>query len=61
LALTEAFASRYGLWRYIYDQWSRYGNYERMFAGILAMGILGLAFYIIIDLLERWICKWKYV
>ncbi len=61
LALTEAFASRYGLWRYIYDQWSRYWNYEHMFAGILAMGMLGLAFYIIIDLLERWICRWQYV
>ncbi|MCX8103726.1 MAG: ABC transporter permease subunit [Candidatus Bipolaricaulota bacterium] len=61
LALTEAFASRYGLWRYIYDQWSRYGNYEHMFAGILAMGILGLVFYIIIDLIERWVCKWQYV
>lgn len=61
LALTEAFASRYGLWRYIYDQWSRYGNYEHMFAGILAMGILGLVFYIIIDLIERWVCRWQYV
>lgn len=61
LALTEAFASRYGLWRYIYDQWSRYGNYEHMFAGILAMGILGLVFYIFIDLIERWVCKWQYV
>lgn len=61
LALTEAFASRYGLWRYIYDQWSRYGNYEHMFAGILAMGILGLVFYIVTDLIERWICRWQYV
>ncbi len=61
LALTEAFASRYGLWRYIYDQWSRYSNYERMFAGILAMGILGLVFYVVIDLLERWICRWQHV
>lgn len=61
LALTEAFASRYGLWRYIYDQWSRYGNYEHMFAGILAMGILGLVFYIVTDLIERWVCRWQYV
>lgn len=61
LALTEAFASRYGLWRYIYDQWSRYGNYEHMFAGILAMGMLGLVFYILTDLMERWVCKWQYV
>ncbi|MCS7197811.1 MAG: ABC transporter permease [Candidatus Bipolaricaulota bacterium] len=61
LALTEAFASQYGLWRYIYDQWARYSNYERMFAGILAMGLLGLAFYIVIDLLERWICRWQHV
>jgi len=31
------------------------------FAGILAMAILGLALYIVIELIERFACRWKYV
>lgn len=59
LALTESLAAQYGLWMYIARQW-RILAYDSMFAGILAMGLLGLLFYILIDLLERWICKWQY-
>ncbi|MCS6902765.1 MAG: ABC transporter permease [Candidatus Bipolaricaulota bacterium] len=60
LALTESFAAQYGLWMYIARQW-RLLAYDSMFAGILAMGLLGLLFYILIDVLERWICKWQYL
>jgi len=31
------------------------------FAGILAMALLGLALYIVIELIERIVCRWKYV
>lgn len=31
------------------------------FAGILAMAVLGLALYIIIEVIERIVCRWKYV
>ena len=31
------------------------------FAGILAMAILGFSLYILIDVLERVVCRWKYV
>ncbi len=31
------------------------------FAGILAMAILGFSLYILIDVLERIVCRWKYV
>lgn len=60
LALTESFAAQYGLWIYIARQW-RLLAYDSMFAGILAMGLLGLLFYILIDILERWICKWQHL
>ncbi len=60
LALTESFAAQYGLWMYIARQW-RILAYDSMFAGILAMGLLGLLFYVLIDLIERWICKWQHV
>lgn len=31
------------------------------FAGIMAMALLGLSLYIVIDILERIVCRWKYV
>jgi ABC-type nitrate/sulfonate/bicarbonate transport system permease component len=31
------------------------------FAGILAMAVLGLALYAIIEIIERVVCRWKYV
>jgi NitT/TauT family transport system permease protein len=30
------------------------------FAGILAMALLGLILYVVIDLIERLVCRWKY-
>jgi ABC-type nitrate/sulfonate/bicarbonate transport system permease component len=31
------------------------------FAGILAMAMLGFSLYILIDIIERLVCRWKYV
>ncbi len=31
------------------------------FAGILAMAVLGLILYVVIEILERVVCRWKYV
>jgi len=31
------------------------------FAGIMAMAFLGLSLYIVIDIIERIVCRWKYV
>ena len=31
------------------------------FAGIMAMALLGLSLYIVIDIIERIVCRWKYV
>ena len=34
---------------------------DRAFAGIIAMAILGLLLYIAVDVIERVVCRWKYV
>lgn len=34
---------------------------DRAFAGIVAMALLGLVLYIGVDLIERVLCRWKYV
>jgi len=36
-------------------------RYEDIFAGIMVMGLLGLILYGLLDLLERLLCRWKYV
>jgi len=42
LYITELFATRYGLGYYIYYQGSTLLNYPAMFAGVVAMSLLGL-------------------
>ena len=34
---------------------------DRAFAGIVAMAVLGLLLYITVDVIERIVCRWKYV
>ena len=54
-------ARRYaGLGSYINDSFGLF-RFESVFAGILAIGLLGLALYGLIELLERWLCRWKYL
>lgn len=60
LFFSETIVSREGLGYYLLDAWSRYAFLE-MFAGIIAMGLLGLIIYIALDYLERWACPWKYL
>lgn len=60
LYLAETFVKpRYGLGKYLNEAYSLNG-YTRMMAGILAMGLLGFLFYIVLDAVERWWCRWKY-
>jgi NitT/TauT family transport system permease protein len=32
-----------------------------MYAGLVAMSLLGLGLYFTVDLLERWLCPWENV
>lgn len=59
LYLAESSYTHQGLGYYIDSTW-RIFSYPDVFAGILSMGILGLVLYIFVDVIERFVCKWKY-
>jgi ABC-type nitrate/sulfonate/bicarbonate transport system permease component len=60
LFLAEAIAGTNGLGWYIVDAWGRI-DYPAMFAGIIAMGLLGVALYEALDAVERWTTRWRRV
>lgn len=57
LFLAETFASTDGLGYFILDAMER-KEYPAMYAGILAMGLLGVITYALVDLMENHLCKW---
>ena len=58
LFIAEAMAGSTGLGYYIMQSWSMV-NYPRMFAGIIAMALLGVILYAIFDLIERRLTRWR--
>lgn len=58
LFFAETVATNVGLGYYILDAWSRYA-YEVLFAGVIAMGLLGFALYLLIEAAERLACPWQ--
>lgn len=61
LYITELSATKYGLGYYIYYRGSTLLDYPSMYAGVIAMSLLGLGMYFSVDWLERKWCKWKFV
>jgi NitT/TauT family transport system permease protein len=61
LYITELSATRYGLGYYIYYNGSTLLDYPAMYAGVIAMSLLGLGMYFSVDWLERKWCKWKFL
>ena len=61
LYITELSATKYGLGYYIYYNGSTLLDYPAMYAGVMAMSLLGLGMYFTVDWLERKWCKWKFV
>lgn len=58
LFLAETFATQSGLAYYItVEAWGRMA-YPQMYAGVIAMALLGLITYVILDLVERRACEW---
>lgn len=57
LFFSETIAGTSGLGYYILDAWGRIA-YSEMFAGILAMALLGVALYEILQFLESRLCRW---
>jgi ABC-type nitrate/sulfonate/bicarbonate transport system permease component len=58
LYVAELFATQYGLGYYIYLSGSTLLNFPAMYAGIVAMSLLGVMLYLITDQLERTLCPW---
>lgn len=59
LFIAEQYATQEGLGRYIVTlTWQRL-RFERMYAGILAMSLLGLTLYVVVDVLERVVGRWR--
>lgn len=61
LYITELSATKYGLGYYIYYNGSTLLDYPAMYAGVMAMSLLGLGMYFSVDWFERKWCKWKFV
>lgn len=60
LFFAESFATTEGLGYFIMDAWSRSAP-DEMFAGIIMMAILGVCLFIIVDGLEKILCRWQHV
>lgn len=58
LYITELFATQKGLGYYIYYSGSTLLNYPAMYAGVVAMSLLGLGLYFAVDGLEHWLAPW---
>lgn len=61
LYITELSATKYGLGYYIYYKGSTLIDYPSMYAGVIAMSLLGLGMYFTVDWVERKWCPWKFV
>lgn len=58
LFFSESVAGSTGLGYYVFDAWGRV-QYGQMFAGILAMALLGVVLYEAIELAEARVCRWE--
>jgi ABC-type nitrate/sulfonate/bicarbonate transport system permease component len=61
LYVAELFATQKGLGYYIFYNGSTLFNYPVMYAGIVAMSLLGLGLYFTVDWLERKLCPWQFL
>jgi ABC-type nitrate/sulfonate/bicarbonate transport system permease component len=59
LYVAELFATQHGLGYYIYLHGSTLFDYPRMYAGVVAMSLLGLGLYFGVDWLQRRLCPWQ--
>jgi len=57
LFFVESFATTRGLGYIIMDSWGR-ADYTALYTGIFCMALLGFGLYLILDRLERRLCRW---
>lgn len=58
LFFTETYGTEYGMGYFIMDSWMRV-NYIDMYAGIVVLSIIGVLIFILIDILESYLCSWR--
>ena len=58
LFISESFAGSTGLGYFIMNSWGMV-NYPRMFAGVIALAVLGVLIYLVFDLCERRLTRWR--
>ncbi|HSG25366.1 MAG TPA: ABC transporter permease [Anaerolineales bacterium] len=60
LYIVELIATKRGLGYYIYFHGSTLFDYPKMYAGVLAMSLLGLGLYFLVDVLHRKLAPWQF-
>jgi ABC-type nitrate/sulfonate/bicarbonate transport system permease component len=60
LFFAETYATQFGLGSLIWDAWSARA-FDTMFAGVMAMGLMGFGLYVVLDWVERLVCPWARV
>ncbi len=60
LYIVELIATTHGLGYYIYLYGTTLYDYPKMYAGVLAMSLLGLGLYFAADWLHRKLCPWQF-
>jgi len=60
LFFAENYATHYGIGYFIMNSWSMV-NYEFMFAGIIAIALLGSSLFWCLDQVERKVCPWLFL
>ncbi|HET7011234.1 MAG TPA: ABC transporter permease [Anaerolineales bacterium] len=60
LYVAELFATKLGLGYYIFLNGSTMFDYPKMYAGVVAMSLLGLGLYFAVDGIHHRVCRWQY-
>lgn len=58
LFFVESFATTRGLGYIIMDSWGR-ADYTVLYTGIFSMALLGFSLYLLLDWIERRVCRWQ--
>jgi NitT/TauT family transport system permease protein len=58
LFVTETYGTDHGMGYFVVDAWMRI-NYTDMYAGIVILSMTGFLLFLLMDLLEAWLCKWR--
>lgn len=58
LFVTETYGTDQGMGYFIVDAWMRI-NYIEMYAGIIILSLMGFFLFLLIDVLDATLCRWK--